>query len=291
METPSKTKGLPVDGQHRIIRVFPDATKATPVDADAFSGLPPLWWSPPPDAAEIHVSVTFTWDRRRAEKMADECRWRYPYIPVKVGGPAYGDAGGNFTPGLYLADGYVITSRGCPNHCPNCLVPTREGPLRTLPIMHGYDVLDNNFLACPQPHIAAVLDMLRRNGRDQRPRFTGGLQASLFTEDVAREILSVKPDVMFFAFDRLSETYEVERSILTVRELTKWSKGTMRNRVGCYVLCGHDGDTIEDAEKRIQFIIKTGARAYPMFYRGEDYNHTPQDWRDMIGRVLTFGGG
>ena len=39
-------------------------------------------------------------------------------------------SGGDFVPGRYLAPGYVITSRGCPNRCWFCSVWRREGALR-----------------------------------------------------------------------------------------------------------------------------------------------------------------
>jgi len=47
-----------------IARVFPSRTRATPTDAYAFVGDPPLFL--PPDIEEVHVSVTFSWDLRDA---------------------------------------------------------------------------------------------------------------------------------------------------------------------------------------------------------------------------------
>jgi len=54
----------------RILRVFPRRTKATPTDALARVGYPPT----PAcriDADEVHISVTFTWDKPLAEDMAN----------------------------------------------------------------------------------------------------------------------------------------------------------------------------------------------------------------------------
>ena len=54
----------------RLIRVFPRKTKATPDDALAYFG--------PPDrhaeADEVHVSVTFTYDKAWAEHLAEHRR-------------------------------------------------------------------------------------------------------------------------------------------------------------------------------------------------------------------------
>lgn len=52
----------------KIIRVFPRRTKATPDDELACVGPPDLF----AEADEVHVSVSFTWDKPRAEQLAKE---------------------------------------------------------------------------------------------------------------------------------------------------------------------------------------------------------------------------
>jgi hypothetical protein len=52
----------------RIIRVFPRKTKATPVDALAYTG-PPDFFA---EADRVEISVSFTWDRPRTEQLAKE---------------------------------------------------------------------------------------------------------------------------------------------------------------------------------------------------------------------------
>ena len=76
-------------------------------------------------------------------------------------------------PGLYLKHGYTITSRGCHNNCWFCSVPKREGALRELPINDGWNILDDNLLACSENHIRAVFEMLKR--QKHKPEFTGGI--------------------------------------------------------------------------------------------------------------------
>ena len=107
----------------------------------------------------MHVSVTFTWDMPEAERLA--ASWER-VAPVKIGGPATGMRGEDFVPGRYLKPGYVITSRGCANHCWFCSVPAREGLLRELPITPGWNILDDNLLACSESHIKKVLGMLEK---------------------------------------------------------------------------------------------------------------------------------
>jgi len=70
----------------KIARVFPRKTKATPDDSLAFANC-----SPPtslPEIDEVHISVTFTYDMRRAEELERE--WRVIGVPVKMGGAADG---------------------------------------------------------------------------------------------------------------------------------------------------------------------------------------------------------
>lgn len=87
----------------RIARVFPRRTKATPDDPLAFTGPPPFLDLPEID--EVHISATWTYDKPLAEELAYQ--WEMVGVPVIVGGPAYDDPGGEFTPGLYLKRGYT----------------------------------------------------------------------------------------------------------------------------------------------------------------------------------------
>lgn len=114
-----------------IARVFPRRTKATPQDDYTFTDEPGFFV--PEDITEVHVSVAFTWDMRRAEHLA--YAWER-IAPVKIGGPAFNQPGGEFVPGRYLREGYTITSRGCHNKClhGDTMVTTTEGdfPIKEL---------------------------------------------------------------------------------------------------------------------------------------------------------------
>lgn len=180
----------------KIARVFPRKTAATPYDDLVFFDSPPMLSLPEID--EVHISVTFTYDKRKAEDLAFQ--WEIVGVPVKIGGPAYNDpAEGDFVPGRYLKHGYVITSRGCNNKCWFCSAWKREGKLRELPICDGWNVLDNNLLQCSEEHIRKVFDMLKQ--QNERPVFTGGLEAKQLKPwhcDLLRES---KTKRMYFAYD------------------------------------------------------------------------------------------
>jgi len=260
----------------RIARVFPKRTRATPKDDWVFTGGPPLWRI---EADEVHVSCTFTWHKQLAEHLADE--WSKYYRHVKLGGPAYGDPGGEFVPGRYLARGYVLTSRGCPRRCSFCLVPEREGALRTIKIQDGSNILDNNLLATPVDHLNAVFKMLERQAR--RAEFTGGLEARLITESVAASIYTLRPKSVFLAYD-LPGTEECLRT--AVKRLWRAGFRAQDHRLSCYVLVGHNDDNMSRATSRLEWVQSLGLRPYAMLYRGpeESAYHPKPEWRSCIRR-------
>ena len=76
----------------RIIRVFPARTHATPDDdLVRINAIPSLF----DEADEVHISVAFTWHLKWAEWAAKQ--WAC-VAPVKVGGPALNEPGGDFVP-------------------------------------------------------------------------------------------------------------------------------------------------------------------------------------------------
>jgi len=251
-----------------IVRVFPRRTKATPVDDLAFIGEPPLPGIRPPAKGDmaIHISVAFTWDLPLAWRLRDEWQAAYPCAKVLVGGPAIGwPAPGEFAPGLYVKPGYVVTSRGCPNRCPFCLVPEREGPWRPLAIKDGWDVLDNNLLAGPPSHVCEVLDMLAR--QPHPARFTGGLEAARMTPEWAKRITALRLGAAYTAYDRPAQKEAVERAVNLLLAAGGWVEGTGRRKIGVYVLVGFDGDSEREAVGRLEWVKSLGATPFPMIYR------------------------
>lgn len=245
----------------KIARVFPRKTNMTPDDDLAFINCqPPMLWLPEID--EVHISVAFTWDMAEAEKLAEQ--WRIVGVPVKMGGPAFNQPGTEFVPGMYVKQGMTITSRGCPNHCWFCAVPKRERGLRELEIHDGWNVLDDNLLACSDEHVEKVFQMLAR--QEHRPVFTGGLEAKIIKPWHAKRLREIKTERMYFAYDT-PDDYEplVDAGRLLMQEGHKPTSHTMC----CYCLIGYPNDTFEKAEKRLTDAIKAGFMPYAMLYRDE----------------------
>ena len=184
-------------------------------------------------------------------------------LPVRMGGPAFCEPGGAFVPGRYLKYGYVITSRGCPNRCWFCSVPKREGGvLRELPITSGWNVLDDNLLACSEAHIRAVFAMLMQ--RQERPAFTGGLEARLLRPWHVELLQASRAKRMFFAYDTPDD---YEPLIAAGRLLRSEGVTQTSHRAACYVLIGYPGDTMDAAEKRLLDTYRAGFWPFAMLYR------------------------
>ena len=253
-----------------MIRVFPRKTNATPTDDKVYFTGPPLWEL---EDREVHVSCAITWDKSKSEDLAEQ--WSAQGYDVKVGGPAYGDRGGEFVAGRYLKHGCTITSRGCDNKCSFCYVWKREGGLRELPIVDGHDVMDSNLLGCSREHILKVFGMLAE--QKTRPIFTGGLEAKLLRPWSVYFLKEIKTQRMYFAYDTPSDYEPLVRATKLL-----WDGGFKPHdrKCCCYCLIGYGKDTMEQAEKRLKQIFDLGLTPFAMLYR-DDKGEYKQEWRQL----------
>ena len=167
----------------------------------------------------------------------------------------------------------AITSRGCPNQCWFCSVWKREGPVRELSITEGWNVLDDNLLACSDEHIKAVFAMLKRQ---KHPiEFTGGLEAARLKPWMAEALKNLHPKQLFFAYDTTDDfdpLYEAGKLLLE----TGFTMASHALRA--YVLCGFKGDSFDAAEKRMHQTLSAGFIPMAMLYRAQDGKTDPV-WR------------
>ena len=251
----------------RIARVFPRRTNLTPIDPLAYYGEPGMF-----DAAdEVHISTLFTWDAGRADYLAEQ--WRH-VAPIRFGGPADPrNVSGAipFVPGMYVREGAVVTSRGCPNRCWFCLVPQRETGLFELPITEGWNLLDDNILACSELHIRNVFAMLKRQAH--RSAFTGGLEAARLQEWHVNLLADLWPDRMFFAYD----TPDDLEPLYAASKLLKQA-GFTHHHMRCYVLIGWPRDSFKDAWYRLRRTFRMGFDPQAMLWRDKNGSRDPT-WR------------
>jgi hypothetical protein len=224
----------------------------------------------------VHVDVTFTADKPLAECLAEQ--WS-KIAPTKVGGVAYGDSGQEFVPGKYIKNGYTFTSRGCPRRCWFCSVWKRDPAPRLLPIQDGWNILDDNLLACSEAHVRAVFAMLRRQGR--RVEFTGGLEAAALRDYQVGLLADLAPRPnCFFAYDP-GDPFETLKS--AADRLIAAGFTARSHRLRCYVLIGYPKDTLTSAEKRLNEMLAIGFTPHAMLWQPETASaekHRPSvDWR------------
>jgi hypothetical protein len=254
-----------------ILRVFPRRTNATPDDEYARIGRPDML-DPPPGISEVHISVTFTWDIQEGRTLYDLWAQKCDF-PVRLGGPAFGDRGSEFVPGRYLKAGNIITSRGCPQACWFCSVPTREGrAIRELRIKDGWKVQDSNLLACSREHIEGVLTMLDR--QEKRAVFAGGLEAARLEPWMAKGMREIGADRLYFAFD----TPDDEEPLKRAGELLTECGFTRAHHLYAYVLIGYPGDTKRKAWARLRTVWAYGFCPYAMLFRNQR-GRVEKEWR------------
>jgi hypothetical protein len=256
----------------RIIRVFPRKTRATPDDDLVRINCGPDLLD---EADEVHISVSFTWDLARAEKLA---RAWGGVAPVKIGGPATGERAGEFVPGRYLKRGWVITSRGCDNRCEWCEAWKRNGNCQPLPITEGHIVQDDNILGNSDDHIIRVFDMLRTQ---REPADLRGLEAKILLPWHVELFKTIRVSQLWFAYDEPDDYLYLVKAGKMLKEA---GFNIINKKARSYVLCGYDGDTQEKALIRMRQTLAAGFVPFAMLYRDlngvsqEGWSHFIKEW-------------
>lgn len=177
---------------------------------------------------------------------------------------------------------YGFLTRGCPNKCPWCIVPKKEGvvtPYRDIDeVANGNNkviLMDNNILA--SDYGLQQLEKIAQRG--YRVDFNQGLDARLITDDIAQVLANIK----WIRYLRLAcDKFGQVKSILKAHELLE--KYGYRKEIFCYFLI----DDWDDVWKRLDCL-----RQYKWFkphgqpYR--DFNNPNQvipQWQKDLARWM-----
>ena len=225
---------------------------------------------------DVWISVVFKWDMLLAESMGQF--YKSIGASVQIGGPAYGDPGAEFIPGLFTAPGITITSRGCVRNCPWCYVPKREGQkIRHLEVKEGNILQDNNILACNNDHRARVYQMLRKQ---KAVSLRGGLDARLLRDSDIDEIRSLKLFDLWTAYD---DKENKTASISAIGRLR--AAGIPQSKLRCYVLIGFGNETRSEAEGRLFDCYMAGALPFAQLYDGnKSEGEEHKEWKRLARR-------
>ena len=255
------------------------------VDVDGHSGFPNLalmklsawhkrhgdevsWWSGFEHYDRVYLSKVFTFTPDHDTAIdADEIvtggtgykdyRWLPPEIEAIA--PDY-----SLYPRFTRAVGFL--TRGCPNQCPWCIVPRKEGDIRPAadwddivrPDSREIVFLDNNVLASDHG-----LEQIKQMGYEKVwVDFNQGLDARLVTPKVAKLLAGLH----WIRFVRLScDTSAmlpvVERAVSYLREA-----GIAKSRLWAYVLV----EDVEDAHRRVLTLERMGVLPFAQPYRDYD---------------------
>jgi hypothetical protein len=179
-----------------------------------------------------------------------------------------------------------FTTRGCIRNCYFCYVPKMEGMIRVVGDIYDFwdgkskeiTIMDNNILALPE-HFKMICQQIRKE--KLRVDFNQGLDCRLVTDEIAKDILSIKHiQEIRFAFDDIRTQPQVEKCIQTLRRngLKDW--GT---RWYCYV---SPTDTFENVYKRMKFLQDNKQAVYVM--RDKEITKKPEfialaSWGNTMG--------
>ena len=162
-------------------------------------------------------------------------------------------------------EAYGFLTRGCPNKCPWCIVPSKEGAIRPhADITEFLDgrkrviLMDNNVLASDWglSQIEKIVDL------GIRVDFNQGLDARIAggNPDIARLLARVKwIKRIRFACDTKAQMSSVENAVRLLG-----SYGIKSEKIFCYVLVKQDTD---DALERLRFLKKLGITPFAQPYR------------------------
>ena len=145
--------------------------------------------------------------------------------------------------------------------------------IRELPVVDGWNILDDNILGTSEAHFRAVCEMLKR--QEHYAVFTGGLEPALLQQWQAELLREVKPKRIYTAYDTKDD---LEPLVEMGEKLRRAGFRPRSHSMCCYVLVGYDGDGFEDAEKRLTQTMQAGFVPYAMLFRDEE-GQTNADWR------------
>lgn len=227
---------------------------------------------------KIVVSTVFSWNAALFSGLEamHQC-------PIEIGGSGYDLAKAlpheveHIKPDydLYGIDYSMgFTSRGCPNRCPFCVVPEKEGRIRDHAPLGEFVrdehrkvmLLDNNFLASPawKRNLQDLID------RALKVNFNQGLDVRLLTEENAAMLAQVdysnhnwNDKRLIFAFDSLAISQKVIDGVTMLGDA-----GIKPRHLMFYVLAGYN-TTFEEDYMRFHILKGMNVDPFIMPYRAQ----------------------
>lgn len=242
------------------------------------------------DPDKVYISMIYKKNKEKALSVAA----LYRDCEIDIGGSGYDlhkvlpPEVESLTPDYSLYENcdryYGFSTRGCIRNCHFCIVPRKEGRIRTLydtpqecldSIMgsasfKNIEFLDNNILAKKQ-WFCDLCDVLQ--GYKMKVDFNQGLDARLLDDEMASKLSKLKPITVWkFAFDDVSYQSDVERAI----EILNRNGISARNKVMWYVYVHSDAD-FEDALYRCRWLKEHNTTPYVMLNLDTEHTRRMKD--------------
>lgn len=173
---------------------------------------------------------------------------------------------------------YGFLTRGCPRHCPFCVVGDKEGLVsRKVANLNEFwngqkeiQILDPNILACEE-HIELLTQLEESNALVE---FNQGLDARLLTEENTEILKRIKIKRIHFAWDNPKD-----KRVPDALEMfaDKWGVKQKDHSIVVYVLTNY-WSTLEEDLHRIYWLRDRGFSPYVMIY---DKQQAPKKIRHL----------
>lgn len=229
---------------------------------------------------KMYVSSIFRWNR---DKVLDLSDWWSQWTDTSIGGTGIDTCTTlpeniqNVDPdySLYCSpDALGFISRGCPNKCPWCVVPQKEGGIHRVSTAQEIcqdrkkaTFLDNNFLALPDYES----DLIWLAENKIKVDFNQGLDARRVDQKAATLLSKCKFDYVRFALDTPRQKRSLSNAVSLLRE------NGLKRPIAVYVLIGFD--SFESDIDRLFFCHEIGCVPRPMKYRDLETGEKPlNDW-------------
>lgn len=223
-----------------------------------------------------------------------------PYLPERTikGGTGYGiyedlpDEIEKMFPdySIYPFCDYAIgfLTRGCPNKCPWCYVPRKEGgikPYRTWQEIVRKDtkkltLMDNNILACPH----GIEQLRQLSETDYRVDINQAMSVHLVTEEVADILARLKwQKYIRFSVDQKSQ---IKPFLRVGKMLTE--RGVAPSKL--FVYCLITNDLSDDLERIYSMREIESVTVYGMPYKDGRKGIFPKRWQNILAQKYLYSG-
>jgi len=163
--------------------------------------------------------------------------------------------------------GIGFTARGCIRTCPWCVLPVKEGKLRSVGSLSDLVNPRSNIVTLLDANLTADPDCLEKLKQAKEMGLvldiTQGVDVRLITDDIAKALSEVKHlRSITYAWDLIHSEKPVTEGITTLSKFIKPWKHLV------YMLSGYRS-TFEEDFYRFRKLAEIGVSPYVMIYRGE----------------------